>query len=339
MWYTELQKRVYQIITDRLILLSFALILFCILLGAFPTIETKQLTPIFLLWVLLVSIKGLEESKILQYFAIKLNNQSFIAPKILFVSFIFSFFLSIDISLIILLPLTLLLKVSKKKRLFILVAFSTHLGAALSPFGTPQNLFIFSYYHPTLLEFFTTIAPFSFSLFALFLLFSFPIKKKEVYFFSVIVFFSILVALSFLPWYLGFVILIVCASYKKESLDVDYTFLVTFILFIILSNQLKELLSSYIHQLSYPFYYTVILSQFISNVGATLLLHNFTSDFKALLLGSNIGSFGTIIAALANLISYKIYMTKYPDDKKFFWEFTIAGFIALFIVLLLKKFL
>ncbi len=179
MWYTELQKRVYQIITDRLILLSFALILFCILLGAFPTIETKQLTPIFLLWVLLVSIKGLEESKILQYFAIKLNNQSFIAPKILFVSFIFSFFLSIDISLIILLPLTLLLKVSKKKRLFILVAFSTHLGAALSPFGTPQNLFIFSYYHPTLLEFFTTIAPFSFSLFALFYSFLFLLKRKK----------------------------------------------------------------------------------------------------------------------------------------------------------------
>ena len=79
-----------------------------------------------------------------------------------------------------------------------------------------------------------------------------------------------------------------------------------------------------------------IFSQFLSNVPAAILLSGFTDNYKALLVGTNVGGLGTLIASMASLISYKIYcLSEGADRKKYFISFTVAnvsGFIVLMII-------
>lgn len=344
----KIRAKTYEIFTDKLLLISAALILTLSFFGFFPTIKASQIVPIFLLWVLFVAVKALEESKFLNYLALRLDSKEFVPQKMILIAFLFSLILSIDVTLIILLPLTLLLKVKNRVTLFILVAFTTHLGAALTPFGTPQNLFIFSYYHISILEFIKIMAPFSFGMLILFFALSFLVKEpkksalpkieydsyKAIFSISILIF-AIIVSMHILPWYFGFIVLLLAFYIEKRALDVDYALLFTFTLFIILSNQFKALLSPYFSEIKEPFFITIILSQFISNVAATLFLHNFTSNYAALLLGSNVGSFGTPIAALANLITYKIYIAKEGKKSNFLYTLTLWGFGVLGVGILL----
>ena len=70
---------------------------------------------------------------------------------------------------------------------------------------------------------------------------------------------------------------------------------------------------------------SILSSQAISNVPAALLLSGFTQRYDLLLVGLNIGGLGTLIASMANLISYKIYVKEYPTEKgKYLGKFTLA---------------
>lgn len=71
-------------------------------------------------------------------------------------------------------------------------------------------------------------------------------------------------------------------------------------------------------------YWTSIgLSQVISNVPATVLLAPFAQgDWRTLLYGVNAGGCGTIIASLANLLGWRIYVRESGRDPRFFWRLT-----------------
>jgi Na+/H+ antiporter NhaD/arsenite permease-like protein len=81
------------------------------------------------------------------------------------------------------------------------------------------------------------------------------------------------------------------------------------------------------------------VSQFLSNVPAAILLEPFTTDWKGLLLGADIGGFGTPIASLASLISFGIYL-KESDAKplKYLWHFTLLN-VLFFVFLTLCSYL
>ena len=80
----------------------------------------------------------------------------------------------------------------------------------------------------------------------------------------------------------------------------------------------------------------VLSSQAISNVPAALLLSGFTTDYKALLIGVNLGGLGTLIASMASLISYKIFANKYNDQKgKYLCFFTLTNIVFLVVLMLL----
>lgn len=75
-------------------------------------------------------------------------------------------------------------------------------------------------------------------------------------------------------------------------------------------------------------------SQLISNVPAAVLLSGFTENWRALLLGVDIGGLGTPVASLASLISLKLY-ARSPGAKvgKYLVLFTAAN-VALLAFLL-----
>ena len=97
----------------------------------------------------------------------------------------------------------------------------------------------------------------------------------------------------------------------------------------------------------HEFWISIVASQVISNVPATLLLYPFSQNTKDLLLGVDIGGLGTLIASLASLISFKIYTNSSKSDKsslaKYLGLFTLMNVlfliaeIALFLLLQIKK--
>ena len=77
----------------------------------------------------------------------------------------------------------------------------------------------------------------------------------------------------------------------------------------------------------------VICSQFMSNVPAALLLSGFTTEYKLLIVGTNIGGLGTLIASMASLISYKQLAKNHPDAKgKYMVVFTAFNIVFLIVL-------
>jgi len=330
-------------------LLSLSLVSIVVLslyLRQLPSYEPRQLVPIFLLWVLFIAVKGIEESGYLHIVARYLGQKHLLTPRLVVLTFLLSVFLTIDVTLVTLLPLLLTMRIKEKNSLILLVAFTAHAGAALTPFGTPQNLFIFSFYQVAIMDFIREIAPFSLGLFTLFLLLSFfiPVTPDSAVLsqkspktdrqlgilYLLLLIIGILAVLRICPWYVGWIVPLSALLWAPKTLRVDYALLLTFLLFLGLANEAQTLLSQILAHPVHIFMLSSILSQFISNVPTTLLLHKFTPTWDALLWGTNVGGFGTLVAALANLITYRIY-AKYETREAsalFLTQMVFWGFIV-----------
>lgn len=130
------------------------------------------------------------------------------------------------------------------------------------------------------------------------------------------------------------VILLVFNMDRKVLTQVDYCLLLTFIAFFIFTGNMGNItvVRETLQQLvaGRELAIGVISSQAISNVPAALLLSGFTTNYRELLIGVNLGGLGTLIASMASLISYKLFAKEYNDQKgKYFWWFTIANVIFL----------
>ena len=78
----------------------------------------------------------------------------------------------------------------------------------------------------------------------------------------------------------------------------------------------------------------VLASQVTSNVPAALLLSGFTAETQALIIGTNLGGLGTLIASMASLISYRQIARELPQGKKqYFGLVTLSNLIFLALLL------
>lgn len=134
------------------------------------------------------------------------------------------------------------------------------------------------------------------------------------------------------------VFIVVLLLQRRVLLQIDYALLFTFIGFFIFTGNLgripviRNTLTGLINGREIPV--AVIASQAISNVPAALLLSGFTNNYKALLLGVDLGGLGTLIASMASLISYKLVAHEYNERKgKYFILFTIVGILYLAVLL------
>ena len=77
----------------------------------------------------------------------------------------------------------------------------------------------------------------------------------------------------------------------------------------------------------------VLSSQIISNVPAALLLSGFTDDWNSLIIGTNLGGLGTLIASMASLISYKQLAQNHPNVKgKYMALFSLSNIVFLIVL-------
>lgn len=156
---------------------------------------------------------------------------------------------------------------------------------------------------------------------------------------------ALFAVLKWIPVYVPF-LMALCGTYiirKGVLKKVDYCLLLTFVSFFVFIGNMGriEAVSNMIAQLleGRELLVAFLSSQVISNVPAAMLLSGFTTDFAALIKGTNIGGLGTLIASLASLISYKYVVQALPEKKgKYFLYFTLVN-VLFAIVLLVFTFL
>lgn len=135
-------------------------------------------------------------------------------------------------------------------------------------------------------------------------------------------------------------IVVALVADRRALLHVDYALLFTFIAFFVFVGNVGriEAVSAALAQLidGHELAVSVIASQVLSNVPAAILLSGFTSNFAALIVGTNLGGLGTLIASMASLISYKQVALVLPREKgRYFMLFTVwnIAFLAVLAVL------
>ena len=279
---------------------------------------------------------------------------------LIYITFIGSLFIANDMALITFLPLGwyVLHDTGNEKYtpwLFVLQNIAANLGGMLTPFGNPQNLYIYTKFNIPTLEFMGIMLwPFllSVAMLTASVLF-FPkskmeLKRTEYFVFKPIrsavylVFFtlSILMVFSVVPYYIGLAVIIAAILIldRYALLRVDYFLILTFFMFFIFAGNMsrieiiRDVLSSLLEKNTLVF--SALSCQFISNVPSAILLSQFTDNYKELLLGVNVGGTGTIIASLASLITFSEYCRCIEGGKKrYFAIFTLLNVIFLAVLL------
>ena len=157
---------------------------------------------------------------------------------------------------------------------------------------------------------------------------------------------ALLSVVRIIPWYfmVAGVFIVVAIMDYQILLRADYILLLTFIGFFIFTGNLAKIdvVSNFLSNImeGKEFALSVITSQFISNVPATLMLSGFTTEYKELLAGVNVGGLGTLIASMASLISFKAYTKEHKESSgKYFAAFTIFNVVFLIVLCLLHLFL
>lgn len=139
--------------------------------------------------------------------------------------------------------------------------------------------------------------------------------------YSVLFIVCLLAVSDFIPLWVMCVIVFVAFIFcdRKAFFKVDWGLPLTFCMFFIFIGNMKRVPEFYNLAAAFvgehPLEVSVVSSQFISNVPTTLLLSGFCDQWRPLIIGTNLGGMGTLIASMASLIGYKNVVRKYPDKK------------------------
>ena len=134
------------------------------------------------------------------------------------------------------------------------------------------------------------------------------------------------------------IILITILVYDRSVLrNVNYTLLLTFVSFFVLIGNLgamTQIQAALTQMIEGRELLTAILSsQIISNVPAAVLLSGFTDQGKALIVGTDLGGLGTLIASMASIITFQLYSLESGAKKgKYLLTFTLWNVIDLVIL-------
>lgn len=277
------------------------------------------------------------------------------------VCFFSSMLVTNDVALITFVPLTLLVysHISDEKSRILTIVLETaaaNLGSMLTPFGNPQNLYIYNIYGLSTMDFFRTMLPLGIvSLVCLVLLCMLlpktpctantiekqPVSGRRCAVYLGMFVLCLLTVFRIVPdWLcLSAAAVITLAADYKLFLKVDYALLATFVCFFVFVGNISrtESVGTFFSDIidGRELIVSALLSQIISNVPAAVMLSGFTGNAQSLLLGVNLGGLGTIIASLASLISFQFYRkTDNSKTGKYLLVFSAVNFGMLFILMI-----
>ena len=332
--------------------------------------DYKTLTCLFCVLAVVCALKNIRffymlARKVVQLF----KNARLSILALVHITFIGSMLIANDMALLTFLPLgyLVLTTTGKEKYMaftFIMQNIAANLGGMLTPFGNPQNLYLYTKFEIPNLEFMAIMAPPFILSVALITVCCIVFVKPEPLEISdekivlspartvlYLALFALAIAIVFrgIPYPVGLVVipLVLIFADRRALRMVDYPLLLTFVFFFIFSGNMarievvRELFSSLLEKS------TLIVSalscQVISNVPSAILLSQFTENYADLLVGVNIGGVGTLIASLASLITFREYVKHNPGKAgSYVAKFSLFNFGFLIILigfsLLLKAF-
>lgn len=282
---------------------------------------------------------------------------------VVFITFVGSMLLANDMALLTFLPLGyfVLNSTDNKQAMaftFIMQNIAANLGGMVTPFGNPQNLYLYSYFHIDTMEFVKIMLPSFLAatvLIVICCLFVKPValtlkndedyvlNKKRTVIYSILFIASILIVFRVVPFTWGTLLITLVLLYlDKDSIkEVNYPLLATFCVFFVFSGNMARIPAvSHFFEYLLPkntLLFGILSCQCISNVPSAVLLSHFTNDYASLLPAVNIGGCGTLIASLASLITFSEFKKHNPDKvKKYIIQFSVINFIFVFALYLLQ---
>lgn len=296
----------------------------------------------------------------------RVHSQRGVAAVLIMLCFLGSMFITNDVALITFIPFGILvLKMADMDTsvcfTITLMTIAANLGSMLTPIGNPQNLYLFSVSGMDVKSFIQVIFPYTvFAAVLLMLLTIFGYKQKEKVSYTnrenvsvhrgKMLYYTVLFLLclaSVMGWInsallLGIIVIGIFVENRGLFLKIDYALLATFIAFFLFIGNMGRLpaFRLFISQAvnGREELVGIIASQIISNVPAALLLSGFSQQWSGLIIGTNLGGLGTLIASMASLISYKHIAVQYPEKKtRYLVLFTALNFVFLIILYLSGK--
>ena len=289
----------------------------------------------------------------------KFRNAKIAILVLVYITFIGSMLIANDMALLTFLPLGyfILHTTGKEKYLsfaFIMQNIAANLGGMLTPFGNPQNLYLYSKFNIPDGEFVSIMLPpfivavVLITVCCLIFVKSEPLEIQEkaanlpvgrVIIYLALFAVAISMVFRFMPYQIGLVVIPVAMFFlDKEALrQVDYGLLFTFVFFFIFAGNMGRIgvvrdFFSYLLNIN-TLVFSAMSCQIISNVPSAILLSQFTDNYRELLLGVNIGGAGTLIASLASLITFKEYTKQDPKHTlSYILKFSAFNFAFLIIL-------
>lgn len=361
-------KRIICILkTETFLIISFiaALITSFYVKPSMDYLEYIDYKVLAILFCLMIIVAGLKDIGLFNVLAQKMTtgstNTRGLFLSLIMICFFSSMLVTNDVALITFVPFSILvLTITEQndRMIFVIVmqTVAANLGSMLTPIGNPQNLYLFSYYEVSSTDFFRITVPISLIGFILIFGISvfgkheqinvkFKLKEKianknRLYMFIFLFILSVFAVFRIIDYKTIFTGVFTTVLFVDKNLfkKVDYSLLVTFIFFFIFTGNIVNIepVQNYLSNLimNHELIYSVALSQVISNVPAAVLLSSFTENYKSLIIGTNIGGLGTLIASLASLISYKFYIkTENSKPLKYLITFSLINILMLLILL------
>ena len=322
--------------------------------------DFKTLTCLFCVLAVVCALKNIQFFYILAKKIVRVfRNARMSVLALVYITFIGSMLIANDMALLTFLPLGLfvLSSTGKSKYMaftFIMQNIAANLGGMLTPFGNPQNLYLYTKFEIPNAEFVAIMAPPFLLAVALITLCCFifvkpePLEMKDervqlppVRTVLYLLLFALAIVIVFrgIPYWIGLIVipLVLVFMDRKALKMVDYPLLFTFVFFFVFSGNMaripavRELFSMLLEKSTLLF--SVLSCQVISNVPSAILLSQFTDSYRQLLLGVNIGGVGTLIASLASLITFREY-TKQNKGKTAHYILLFTAFNFAFLIIL-----
>lgn len=322
--------------------------------------DFKTLSCLFLTLAVVAALRNIKFFTILARKIVAVaGNLRTLALALVYITFIGSMLIANDMALITFLPLGYFALTTAKKEkymayVFILQNISANLGGMLTPFGNPQNLYLYSYFSIPTGEFtLIMLPPFCLAVALLTVCclllrpepleidgdFPEALNLPRTALYLALFAFSILIVFRVVPFWVGLILIpaVLLFADRNALAAVDYPLLFTFVMFFIFAGNasrieaLRALLSGLLEKST--LLVSTLSCQFISNVPSAVLLSRFTDNYRELLLGVNIGGTGTLIASLASLITYSEFKLLCPNEgKKYLSLFALLNLIFLVVL-------
>jgi Na+/H+ antiporter NhaD/arsenite permease-like protein len=297
---------------------------------------------------LLILTQAVRISGLIQRWALtlvaRLEDVRALALALVLLSALLASVLTNDVALFLIVPLTLAIDAIAhipRTRLVIFEALAVNAGSTLSPIGNPQNLLLWQHSGLAFPQFVVALLPAGLIMLALLLCVccaafaSAPLQLQSAVeppalnaplgAGAIVLLGGMVAALQFhfaIPAAL-IVLLIGLFFFRRVLAGVDWMLLVTFAAMFVGLGHLSALPWVYAHvgMLEWRdprvlYGGGIVLSQFISNVPAAVLLENYTGNLTLLAIAVNVGGSGIMIGSLANLIALRL-----DGSPRIAWKF------------------